>query len=213
MDRGELINEVTPVDTAIQPGEPEPESDSTSEGRMDAPPVSEGTRAAIVAKLPESWSESEVDHFIATYYGKLSEEIGDAKAIAEATQPVEEEVEVSGPPTSLRSKRGLTLDTYIIIDGRSITLRACAESGALVPMRTLITEGNRKFPRQAVLYVARLIDRYRMFDITEETYKVLSSAYPQEHPVDEPLSAEAVRNIQAPVTVVKADNLDGTKPR
>ncbi len=211
MDSGEQFNEVTPTnvesDRGRVGGEPG-DSPPTEDQPVDTAPIPEGTRAALIAKLPESWSESEVDHFIRTYYGKLSEEIGDAEAIAARDSTVEEAVESHPAPTSTRSVKGLTLDTYVIVDGRSLTLRAIAEAGALLPFRTTVQDGNKKFPRAATLYCARLIDRNRIFEITEETYKVLSRAYPQEHPIDEPLSAEAVRNIQAPVTVMKEDKLE-----
>lgn len=171
---------------------------------------SDAVRSAARAKLPDSWSDTEVDHFIATNYATFEKEglfdglVEAAPEMAPGTVVTEaEELAAAGT-----SRKGLTLDSYIIIDGRSIPLRAIRDAGQLVPFRHVIHEGSRKFPRRAVEYCARVVDRPMTLIITEETYKVLSNQYETITPMDEPLSNQAVANLQAKVSIVEADKLE-----
>lgn len=181
---------------------------------INAADVPQSARAAIISRLPDSWTQSEINHFIETYYGKVPEEV--YATHEEAVETVEELVEeVSEPesyPISSQSRKGLTLDSTIIIDGRSVRVRDIADAGQLMPVRTYITEGTRRFPRKAVLYAARVIDRPRTLIITEETYKVLSDTYPNVTPHDEPLTAQGIKNVQAKPSVLKADNMERVLP-
>jgi hypothetical protein len=180
---------------------------------LEEPVLAPSVRATIVGQLPPNWTEQEINHFIATYYGKLPQETSNAEAVAEMEEAVEEVVGTSALPLSTASRKGHTLDTYVILDGRSVPLRAIFDAGMLVPIRSIIREGSRRFPRQAVLYEARVIDRNLSFTITEETYKVLSATYPNVSPHDEPLPAEAVKAIQSKVTVIDADKMERTFTR
>lgn len=180
--------------------------------------IPKGVRDNIVASLPASWSKAEVNHFINTYFGKLPEETVQGRAataeidMRDVVDPPSTEVALDELEVSKQSKKGLTLDSYIIVDGRSVTLRAIHDAGQLEPIRTVILEGSKIHPKRRVLYTARLIDRNRVLTITEETYRVLDSTNPNIHPHDELLSADAVKNLQAKVTKVTADTMERVLP-
>lgn len=180
----------------------------------DGHPIAvESVRDQIVKKLPESWSKHEIDQFITTYYGKLPEEAIHAEEVEEGVETVVEEVDDTTLPVSNQSRRGYTLDTTLILDGRVVRLRDIYDAGQLVPTKVVVTEGTRRFPRRAIQYGARVVDRPLFFTITEETYRSLSKAYPYEVPHDEPLMARGVKNVQAKVSVLKADTMERVLPK
>lgn len=201
---------------AVEPGEQVEEYINIDVTNQDiqAAEVPSGAKAAIINRLPDSWTKAEIDHFIETYYGKIPEEVFNAEPeqVEEVEELVEEVLEPETFPVSSQSRKGFTLDSTLVIDGRVVRVRDIADAGQLMPVRTFVTEGSRRFPRKAVLYAARIIDRPRTIIITEETYKVLSNTYPNVTPMDEPLSAQGVKNVQAKTTVLTADNMERTLP-
>lgn len=175
--------------------------------------VPQTLREQLRARLPESWSEQEITQFISTYIGKIPEEVLDAPAAeVEEIATLVEEVDDTTLPVSSLSRSGYTLDTHVIIDGRSVSLRAIYDAGQLVPTKVMVTEGSRRNPRRAIQYGARVVDRNLFFAVTEETYKSLSKAYPQTVPHDEPLTARGVKNVQSKTTVLTADTMERVLP-
>lgn len=189
--------------------------DPLTEALIEETVIDPGVRAGIVARLPDTWTEKEINHFIQTYYGNLPEELVNVEGVVEtaatATQLVEK-VDESTLAISSQSRKGLTLDSYIVVDGRSIPLRSIADAGQLQPVRTLVMEGSKKFPVQRVLYSARILDRPRILTITEETFKYLSNRYPNVLPHDEPLTALGIKNVQAKTKVLTADTMERKLP-
>lgn len=183
------------------------------------------TRNRIIRQLPDTWTPEEVNAFLDKYGERLlaappdPEEIvqPDASVSSDAVDDTLGQPDLSNPylestlPLSANTRKGLTLDTYIILDGRSVPLRALWESGRLVPERAFVMEGTRKRPYRAVEYRVRITDYPRVITVTEETWKVVNIAFPNVHPADEEPSLKQIENIQASTTILKADELDGRK--
>lgn len=159
--------------------------------------------------FPDDWGPKEIQHFLDTYGTKLQ---------PTTTADESEEVELDEPapivmvaetyPVSFKSRNGLTLDSYIILNGASVPLRALWSAGRLVPFRAYQLEGSRRFPTRTIGYGVRITDTTRTIDVTEETYRTISAEWEQEMPLDEAPTNQQFEQIQSKVTITEADEVD-----
>lgn len=80
----------------------------------------------------------------------------------------------TGFPQATRSRKGFTIDTTLIVNGVSQSVRTLWEAGVLNIQQTTAVEGTGIAAQTVTLYEAVFNDRPRSFVITEETYRALN---------------------------------------
>ena len=111
---------------------------------------------------------------------------------------------VTGLPQSSRSAKGFTLDTTLIVNSVSQTVRSLWDAGLLTVRATTTTEGTGLALHTVSLYEAVFIDRPRSFVITEETYRALTAGT---EPYNEVPSPDQQDRIDTSIEVMTADRL------
>lgn len=92
----------------------------------------------------------------------------------EAVEPVRA-LSSTGLPQATRSKKGFTLDTTLIVNSVSQSVRSLWDAGLLDIRQTTTVEGTGLAAQTVTLYEAFFNDRPRSFVITEETYRALNA--------------------------------------
>ena len=110
----------------------------------------------------------------------------------------------TGFPQAARSAKGFTLDTTLIVNGVSQTVRSLWDQGLLTVVTTTAVEGTGLAAQTVTLYEAEFNDRPRSFVITEETYRALNNAT---EPYNEVPSEAQQRLINTSVKPLPQDRL------
>lgn len=103
---------------------------------------------------------------------------------------------MSSPYTNPSVKRGATLDTYFVVDGRSASLRSLWERGILEPKERLVLQGQPPFQYSVTIYEANFLDRNRSLLITPETYDFMGGIRDNDADASNELSEDELREVQ-----------------
>lgn len=125
-----------------------------------------------------------------------------AEVEATADQPLG--IARSGLPESKRSAGGYTLDSTLIVNGVSQTVRVLNDAGILRPVTSTTIEGTGLAIQTVALYEAEFTDRIRSFVITEETYRALMEGV---EPHNEEPTLDQTQAIQTNHEVMTADRM------
>lgn len=154
-------------------------------------------------QFPPNWTRAQKRDFYQRYHARIEPEI-----VARATAPIvlEEEAQESQTRLSKLSKEGFTLDTTVIVNGASTTLRRMHEAGLLEPLVTYRSKRNsRGVPYSERVLVARYTRGPMQWIITPETYRALHPKYPQTDAKTEVMSDRQYEAIAKPVKPITAD--------
>lgn len=154
-------------------------------------------------QFPPNWTRAQKRDFYQRYHARIEPEI-----VARATAPIvlEEEAQESRTRLSKMSKEGFTLDTTVIVNGASTTLRRLHEAGLLTPHEAFRSRRTSKgIPYSEKVLVARYTRGPMQWVITPETYKALSPEFPQTDAKTEVMSDRQYEAIAKPVKPITAD--------
>jgi hypothetical protein len=154
-------------------------------------------------QFPPNWTAAQKRDFYKRYHKRIEPEV-----IAAATAPIvlEEEAEEGKTRLSRLSKEGFTLDTTVILNGASTTLRRLHEAGLLEPHVTYRSKRNsRGVPYSERVLVARYSRSPVQWIITPETYRALHPKYPQTDAKVEVMSDRQYEAIAKKVKPITAD--------
>lgn len=105
---------------------------------------------------------------------------------------------MSSPYTNPSTKRGATLNTTFIVDGRVTTLKALWDRGILVPRERLVLQGQPPFPHTVTIYEAEFTDRNRSLLISPETYEFMGGIRDNDADASNLLDEDEQRLVDSP---------------